>query len=69
VSNIRFPSLRSSLNPPGLARHDVVGLRVDAHRQRGTGIGDQVDPQDLRCQRYGSLDLIRVCTFKIASPA
>ena len=35
----------------GAAAHDVVGFRVDAHRERGSGVGDEVDPQDLRRQQ------------------
>ena len=38
----------------GRTLHDVVGGRVDAHRQRGAGVGEQVDPQDLGGQqRHG----------------
>jgi len=32
---------------PWLAGHEVVSGRVDAHRQRRRGVGDQVDPQEL----------------------
>ena len=37
-----------------LAVHDVLGLRVDAHGQGRGGVGQQVDPQQLRGeQRQG----------------
>ena len=37
-----------------LTGHHVVGLRVDAHRERGGRVGEQVDPQQLRGeQRHG----------------
>ncbi len=31
--------------------HHVAGDRIRAHRQRRSGIGDEVDPQDLRGQQ------------------
>ena len=31
--------------------HDVVHLGVNAHRERGPGVGHEVDPQDLRRQQ------------------
>lgn len=36
---------------PRLAGHDVLGLRVDAHRECRADVDDEVDPQDLRCQQ------------------
>ena len=41
-------SITRSVEPARLARHDVVGLRIDAHRQCRSGVGDEIDPQDLR---------------------
>ena len=36
------------------ACHHVIGLRVDTHRERRGGVGQQVDPQQLRGeQRHG----------------
>ncbi len=32
----------------GVACHHVIGRRVDAHGERGRGIGEQVNPQQLR---------------------
>ena len=46
--------------PPRRPLHDVVGRRVDAHRQRRRGVGEQVDPEDLRGEQRHRDRLARV---------